>query len=255
MKLPSIAKLLPASRGHRALILFAALITVSGSVWLDAHHTHDVRLAHDMHQAAIAQTQKLKEEQSLTAKQQNLLAQQTGGQKPVSSTPPTPAPTQAAPKYSTSSDPRSTAHSTTPPANHPASFDIPITRSGQVKAGTAISYNATKNEKTYYGGDLQLSPSIVEVYSDGRLNNLNVLVSTPDGAVVNMPSVPWNNPTPGLGISMDAASYKATGSSFNMAVNPYAVTPGTYTLHITTTRSAQTTDAWQYDGFITVIVH
>lgn len=255
MKLPSFSTFLPASRGQRALILFMALISVSGVTWISAQHAHDVRLANAMRQAGIAQAQKLKQEQTLSAKQQDALKQQTAPAS-QSTTQPTPAvPAQPAPKYSTSSDPRSTAHTTTPPVNHPASFDIPITHSGQVAAGTAISYNATKNEKTYYGGDLQLSPSIVNVYSDGQPNNLNVTVSTPDGATVNMPSVPWNSHTPGIGISMDAATYKAIGSSFNMVVDPYAATPGTYTLHITTTRNAQTTDAWQYDGFITVIVH
>lgn len=162
----------------------------------------------------------------------------------------------AAKKYSTSSDPRSTAYSTTPPPPNPASFDIAITRSNQVAPGTLISYNATKNEKTYYGGDLQLSRSNVTISKSNPAASLkDVTVSAPDGAVVGMPALPWNDRLSNFGIAMDSSQYKSSGTTFNMFVDMYGNAPvGTYRMHITTYRTAQTADGWQYDAFITITV-
>ncbi|MET0779245.1 MAG: hypothetical protein ABWY71_00265 [Candidatus Saccharimonadales bacterium] len=184
------------------------------------------------------------------AKNQSAVAGATNGTPAAA---PTTKPAAAAPKYSTSSDPRSTTYSTTPPAPNPASFEIAITHAGQVAAGTAISYNATKNEKTYYGGDLILSTSTVTISKSSAIHTAPMTITIPDGAQAGMPSSPWNDHSPYAWIAIDSTQVKPSGSVWTMFVDINTTAPaGTYTLHIATGRVAQTTDGWEYDGFITV---
>jgi hypothetical protein len=131
----------------------------------------------------------------------------------------------------------------------PVSFTTEITHAGQVTAGTQIGFNATKNEKTFYGGDLTLSASSVTVSRSGLLPRADVAVTTPDGAIVNMPS---SGGTPAL--VMDILTAISSGTTFPMFVDAGALVNGTYTVHITTVRTGVATDTWQYDGFLTVTV-
>jgi hypothetical protein len=161
-------------------------------------------------------------------------------------------------KYSTSSDPRSTAYSLTPPPANPASFNYKVTHAGQFAAGSPIYYNATKGEKGFYGGDLVLSPGSVTISRSGA-HQANVTTSAPDGRVIAMATSPWDDHSPYMTISMDTDLYNGTGgegTSLQMFVHMFSVPAnGTYTLHITTGPvNAPTTDGWQYDGFITVHV-
>ncbi len=162
-----------------------------------------------------------------------------------------PAPT---PKYATSSDPRSTAYSTTPPAPTPETINISVTHNGQVGPGTLISFNPTKHEKTYYGGDLVFdNPSITVSKSAGGFAAFSV--ATPDGATANMPAMPWNDNSKIVYSSANVGAAGA-GTSWPLHANLYSASTsnGSYTLHLQTFRTAQTTDAWEYDGFLIVNV-
>lgn len=131
----------------------------------------------------------------------------------------------------------------------PASFTTEITHAGQVTAGTQIGFNATKNEKTFYGGDLLLSTSSVTISRSGLLPRADVTVTSPDGAIVNMPS---SGGSPAL--VMDVLTAISSGTTFPMFVDAGASVNGTYSLHITTLRTGVATDTWQYDGFLTVTI-
>lgn len=159
-------------------------------------------------------------------------------------------------KYATSSDPRSTAYSTTPPAPNPASFTTKITHNGQVAAGTLISYNANKGEKAYYGGDLVVNPSMIQLTRSGPNERYSIFISAPDGATVNMPSEPWDDTSPYFGIAADSQNYKSSGTSFEMFVDHNTLpSAGIYTLHLHTNRADQGADAWYYDYFLTIQVY
>ena len=157
-------------------------------------------------------------------------------------------------KYSTSSDPRSTAYSLTPPAENPASFNYKVTHAGQFAAGTLISYNANKGDRLYYGGDLLINPSTVTVHRTAPYRG-NVTITSPDGKVMGMAAMPWDDQNPNMFIAYDSAS-PTSGVSLPMFVQVYSTTPnGTYTLHIGSSPSNQSgSDLWVYDGFITVNV-
>lgn len=156
-------------------------------------------------------------------------------------------------KYKNDPDPRSTAYSLTPPAPNPKSFDITITHNGQVAPGTEISYNATKNDKTYYAGDYRLSTTTLIIHKSTALVSDIFTVSTPDGAIAEEPALPWyvNNDS----YWPQTSSPDGPGSSWNMSIGISGATPlGTYQVHLTSFRTGGGADAWEYDGFMTLIV-
>jgi len=170
----------------------------------------------------------------------------------AASSSPTPAPPVV--KYATSSDPRSTAYSTTPPAPSPASFEIKITHNGQLNAGDMVYYNATKGEKGYYNGDLMLNPASVTISRSG-LRYTPITISSPSTKTISMPSEPWNDQNPYFLIAFQGTGAPASSLSYNMIVDTYSMPPaGTYQLHITAGCGDGASDGCQSDAFIVVRV-
>jgi hypothetical protein len=161
-------------------------------------------------------------------------------------------------KYSISSDPRSTAYSTTPPKPNPRSVDIRITRPRQVAVGTLIAYNPTKDEtKVYYGGDLVFSPATVTIRKSQSTKSQNITVSTPGGAIADgMPGMPWYVTGSAAFAAFDSNAYTGPGTSWTLFLDLYYPFPaaGTYQVHVATTHNRSDNTALQYDGFITLIV-
>lgn len=198
-----------------------------------------------------------------------IITQQTSTTTPLITTPVTEQPSVSDPIASAPvvTDPTTptTPTDTTPPVGTtpPATptdpvvpdFTTVITAAGQITPGTLISLNNAKGEKAYYGGDLLLSTSSVTISraTHTLATAPAVTISSPDAAIVNAPTSAASSTTPF--IVMDAAAIVNTGTTFNMFVDIGTATPnGTYTLHLTTFRSGQTADAWQYDGFLTVVI-
>lgn len=168
-------------------------------------------------------------------------------QNPASATQPTIT------KWKTDPDPRSTAYSLTPPAPNPKSFDITITHNGQIAPGTEISYNATKDAKTYYAGDFVFSVPSVTIRKSQGLYSSWFTVSTPDGKTANEPVLPWYETN--ANYWPNSSGSDGPGTSWTMAIDiSNALTPGTYQVHFTSFRTNEGADAWEYDGFITLDV-
>lgn len=164
------------------------------------------------------------------------------------------APTPAPAKYSTSSDPRSTAYSSTPPAPNPASFSIKITHNGQLKVGDMVYYNATKGEKAYYNGDLMVSPSTI-TFSKGGLSWTPIKISSPTSKHISIPTTPWDDHSPYFGVASLNSSPPSPALSYDMIVDMYVAPPaGTYQLHITAGCGDPAGDGCMSDAFITVVV-
>lgn len=242
----SIKNILP-GLSHRAQLLvgLGLVIVVMGSI------------------ASSVLIHKYAEHQAQQALQSKLTTQQASQKSPDSkSTAATVTQTQTTPtatagsstKYATSSDPRSTAYSTTPPAANPASFAIQITHPGQVSPGTKISYNATKNETTYYGGDFVLSQSNFS-FTQAAGGAQSIAISTPDGQVANAPAKAWNDQGDyRVNITNQGGTYPGPASSWNMLISVSAGTPaGTYQIHLQSFRTTGS-DSWEYDGFVTVTI-
>ena len=241
-------------------VAVVAIVIAACSVW--ALHSVSVRRsAEQERQASIAKAKSLKDEQAaeLAKKQttgnsdnKTTVTQQQNtdtNQKPTTNSSSQPI------KYSTSPDPRSTAYSTTPPAPSAADVNIKITHAGQVAPGTLITYNSIKSARIYYGGDLGLSPSTV-TFSKSSPQNQNITISSPDGHVMGMPSLPWDDSSHDFFIAMDTSVAKSSGTSFDMfvsAINLSALPVGTYQLHVRSGWS-QGDDGWQCDGFIPIKV-
>jgi hypothetical protein len=235
------------------------LLAVSCGAWI-MHDSAAQNAAERTRQAQqAAAVQRLNDE--LQAKK----AKATASNSATTNAPSTPAPTTpstpAAPKtasgikYSTSSDPRSTAYSTTPPAPHPASFEIKITRNGQVAPGTLISYNATKGEKAYYGGDLVVSQLSITLSKSGYNGPSRppFVISSPDGAIITRPHTPWDDHSSIVFEAMDLSKVKGDSNTYEMFIDHSSDPPlGTYPLHLTVSRIGQAADAWYYDVFLTV---
>lgn len=165
-------------------------------------------------------------------------------------------------KYSISSDPRSTAYSLTPPAPNPASFVIRVTHNGQLAAGQLLAYNATKGDKIYYGGDLVFSPSTIAIHIiNGNPTQSDPFTATaPDGASIAPPHSPWYDIAPVAFPAYDSSSVSyisppfATSWPMRLVLASSSLAPGTYQVHITSGKMTQTADAWEYDGFIILVV-
>jgi hypothetical protein len=258
MHIPSVGqrlrRMLPRSK-KPIIISFALLLTASGG-WALQNHSEQRKLAEQTAKATAVRAQQIKD-QAEEAKQQQQLPQKTAQQQAqkdaASKTGAAPASDGTTPptKYSTSSDPRSTAYSTTPPKPNPASFTTKITHAGQVAPGTLISYNASKNEKQYYGGDLLLYPTSITI-SKSFPQNIPIRITSPDRAVMQFPASPWDEPAWYFAIAGEST---ADATSFYMHVDPLRPLPlGPHTLHITTTRPGQAADSWRYDAFIPITV-
>lgn len=175
---------------------------------------------------------------------------ETKPDEPQSTTPKT----VTTPKYSTSSDPRSTAYSNTPPAPSVQDVEIAIVRNGQVAPGTLISSNAAKSEKAYYGGDL-IGPTNLTITLDPidpTEGSVTFTISSPDGQALTMPMRPWNDPNykvfPANALALSASSYRL------QIVAPASTQRGVYTVHLMSYRAGQGVDSWHYHKFINVTV-
>ena len=149
------------------------------------------------------------------------------------------------------------AVSTEPTASR--SFRLPaVTKAGQYEPGTLIAYDATKDDKTYYAGDLAFSVGSVTISKSNSGATVGALkVGSPDGANISVPAEPTEGTSPYFTISLDAASQPAEGpaNSYGMIVGlKGSVDPGTYQLHVVASRSAQASGSWWYHGFLTVKV-
>ena len=156
-------------------------------------------------------------------------------------------------KYSTSSDPRATAYSTTPPGPSPGDFSTRITRSGQVAPGTLISSNAAKEQKTYYAGDLTLSTTNITISKSSGVLKAPFTVTIPDGVTSTPPS-----DQPGEHNQFIIPAYNASpqpGTTWAMFADVSSLAPlNTYQIHLRAIRAGQLPETWEYHGFITVNV-
>lgn len=165
-------------------------------------------------------------------------------------------PNYTGPKYSTSSDPRSTAYSKTPVGPSYADVNIQITRNNQVTAGTLITQNSTKKEKGYYGGDIVASAFDFTYDNTGNDLSMPVTLSAPGGQLMTVPMVASGSTNQYFGITFasqplpQASSYQA----YVLPVRPGSTPPGTYQLHLHASRAPQSADAWYHDLFITITV-
>lgn len=158
---------------------------------------------------------------------------------------------QTVTRYAISPDPRSTAYSTTPPPPNPASFTTTITSNGQVAPGKLIDYNATKNARTYYGGDYVISTPTITMRRSEALVSPTFTISTPDGQVAEQPALPWYDTDTQYWVGTNSGG---EASSWSMSISIASDIPlGTYQVHITSFRAnVNGNDAWEYDGFITL---
>jgi hypothetical protein len=136
------------------------------------------------------------------------------------------------------------------PAPTRTSFETIITRNNQVAPGTMIYYSAAKGEKGYYAGDLIISrPSIT--ISRSSYSDSSFTIAIPDGQTSGAPSKPWNDTNNATYAVYDHSP--SAGTSWRMFIQlGYGAANGTYTVHLTTSRSGQAADGWYYHGFMTV---
>jgi|GEM_PF-1440360 len=237
------------------------IVLAMGGFMATRHIAKQRSITQQQQQAQTAASKRLAQSKDVNEELQKQ-KEQAAPQSTKTDTPPsTPSATATAKnspvKYSTSSDPRSTSYSLTPVVN-PATYKTQITHMGQVAAGTQIAYNASKGDKQFYGGDLNINPSTLTISRSGS-HEATVTISAPDGRVIGMAGSPWDDTSPYMGAGMDLAAYQSTGGkgvSLPILINMFVVPAnGTYTLHISTGPiNPPTSDGWQYDGFITVTV-
>lgn len=137
------------------------------------------------------------------------------------------------------------------------SFYLPITKNDQYDVGTVISYDAIKDEKTYYGGDLIFSTTNLTISKSNAETMANTFkVSPPDSANANLPAKPTEDNSPYFTVSLGASQPADTKNSYNMIVEllDVQVPVGTYQLHIATKNTEPSAKTLWYHGFITVNV-
>lgn len=137
------------------------------------------------------------------------------------------------------------------------SFYLPITKNSQYEPGTVISYDAIKDEKTYYGGNLVFSVASITISKSSSEATANTMkVSTPDSANANIPAKPADDNSPYFVVSLDASQSDDVKNSYNMIVELLGdqVPVGTYQLHIATKNTDPAAKTLWYHGFITVDV-
>lgn len=216
----------------------AVLVAVASGLWT---HSAAIRSASQQdNQSSVTKTQQLQSDHAQKSAQAQTDTPQTQASDSTSST--------------QSTKPSSGSSSTSTTTQQ--SFSTTITRPGQVTAGTLISYNSNKNEKTYYGGDLVLNNATMTISkSNPIMESRTVNISSPDGQTLSSPSSPWDDKSPYFWIAADSSNAKSSGTSFDMFVDFSSNVPnGTYQLHLTTGRAQQSTDGWRYDNFITINV-
>jgi hypothetical protein len=137
-----------------------------------------------------------------------------------------------------------------------ASFTTKIERNGQVTVGTLIGYNATKDQKTYYGGDLAFNTAnLTFSKKDPTSFSRTLTVSTADDTAVGLPTVVKDETAHRFTLSNDAADSPQTARSFNLTVTLVDDLPvGSYQLHLVAVRNGQAADMWAYHGFVTINV-
>lgn len=215
----------------------AVLVAVASGLWT---HSAAIRSASQQdNQSSVTKTQQLQSDHAQKSAQAQTDTPNTANQSDAANT-----------QNTTGSD----ATDATTPSQQ--SFNTSITHAGQVSAGALIAYNANKNEKTFYGGDLGLSTTAITISkSNPAIDSRTVTVSSPDGQTLNIPSSPWDDKSPYFWIAADSSNAKASGTSFDMFVDFSSNVPnGTYQLHLTANRAQQSTDDWRYDNFITITV-
>lgn len=218
----------------------AVLVAVASGLWT---HSAAIRSASQQDsQSRIVKTQELQSDHAQKSAQAQTDTSNTSEQSDTT--------------HSQSPSSGNDAHSSDTSTQSQQSFSTAITRAGQVSAGTLIAYNANKNEKTYYGGDLDLSTTAITISkSNPTLNSRTVAISSPDGQTLSTPSSPWDDKSPYFWIAADSSNTKASGTSFEMFVDFSSNVPnGSYQLHLTTGRAQQSADSWRYDNFITITV-
>lgn len=218
----------------------AVLVAVASGLWT---HSAAIRSASQQdNQSKVAKTQELQSDHA----QKSAQAQ--------TDTPSTSQQSDATNSQSSSSG--GDSHSSDTNAQSQQSFSTAITRAGQVSVGTLVAYNANKNEKTYYGGDLGLSTTTITISkSNPTLTSRSVTILSPDGQTLSAPSSPWDDKSPYFWIAADSSNAKASGTSFDMFVDFSSNVPnGNYQLHLTAGRAQQSADSWRYDNFITITV-
>ncbi len=221
----------------------AALVVVASGLWT---HSAAIRNASQQdNQSSVTKTQELQSDH----------AQKSAHAQTDASGATTQSDGTASPQSKSSSSDGSSKSSDAAAASQ-QSFSTVITHAGQVSAGTLIAYNANKNEKTYYGGDLALSATALTISkSNSTAESRIVTISSPDGQTLNTPTSPWDDKSPYFWITADSSNAKSSGTSFDMLVDFSSNVPtGTYQLHLTSGRAQQPADNWRYDNFITITV-
>jgi len=133
------------------------------------------------------------------------------------------------------------------------SFRLSVTKDSKFDVGTMVAYDASKNEKTYYAGDLKLSATAVTI-SKSAGGSAALRISSPDANVISPPTEATDDNLTNVSVSIDASQSTDTDDGYHMIVDAdNRLATGSYVLHISALRS-NTTDLWLYHGFITVNV-
>lgn len=134
------------------------------------------------------------------------------------------------------------------------SFHLSVTKNGQYEPGTLIAYDAVKDDRTYYAGDLVFGSASVTISKSAASQTSTVSVKIPDGAKTSVPVEPADDNSPYFTVSLDAAQ-SSSDNDHSMIVDLNGqVEVGTYQLHVAASRTGQSAATWWYHGFLTVNV-
>lgn len=135
------------------------------------------------------------------------------------------------------------------------SFRLPITKNSQYSAATVIAYDAIKDERIFYGGDLVFGSSSISISKSNPTVAHPLTVTTADGVTIAVPTEPVDDNLPNVAIGLDTTQSNDSSTSYNMAVETSdQLEVGTYQMHIIAGRTGQASGVWQYHGFITITV-
>ena len=135
------------------------------------------------------------------------------------------------------------------------SFRLSVKQDSKYPVGTLIVFDAIKNDKIYYAGDLQFSTDSLTISKSAVTAANTVRISSPDGASIGVPAEPNDDKMANMSISLDASQPNDPGSGYNMIVEASSqLEPGTYVLHVAAAKTNPTSDSWWYHGFLTVNV-
>lgn len=142
------------------------------------------------------------------------------------------------------------------PAATPANAKATPTRATSTRSTTAnkpgdvLESAPAKNEKRYFAGRFNFSPSTVTV-SKSSPRPISVTISTPDGQAVPMPHKSWDDYDPYVFAYASASS--ELRSSWTMMLDASSMPLGTFEAYAVSNR-ATSTDTWEYSGHLTVHV-